>query len=312
MTGTRPRILVFGYNAWDVTLPVARWPEPDTKCEVAVIREGGGGPGATAAVALARLGCEVRLVTTFGDDRAAAAQRSELEAAGVDLGACRTAAGHASPRAVILVDPARERRTIFWSRGDLPAWPADAVDPAWLEGVDLLYCDGHDAPAAAVLAGAARARGLGVVVDAGSVRTGTADLVAAATDVIGAAGFAAALTGVPDRAAGLGALRERGPERVGETCGADGVVALDAAGPLEIPAFLVPVVDTTGAGDAFHAGYAWARVRGESFRDALEAGAAVAALKCRDWGGRAALPTATEVAGLRENGVRRPGPCREP
>ena len=57
------RILAVGYNAFDVICPVAALPEPDSKLEVAEVHWGGGGPAATAAVAMARLGAAVRLVT---------------------------------------------------------------------------------------------------------------------------------------------------------------------------------------------------------------------------------------------------------
>ena len=114
------------------------------------------------------LGARVRLVTVFGDDEGAVVQRRELAAAGVDCSLSVVAAGHRSPRAVILVDPVAETRTIFWTRGTLPPLVPDAVDCAWLDGCELLYCDGHDPLAAARLAAAARARGLPVVLDAGT------------------------------------------------------------------------------------------------------------------------------------------------
>ena len=74
-----------------------------------------------------------------------------------------------------------------------------------------------------------------------------------------------------------------------------------AAGSDEIfrvPAFSVPVVDTTGAGDAFHAGAAFALASGRPWADSLRWGAAVAALKCREAGARGGLPTAAETAAL--------------
>ena len=58
-----PRILVVGYNAFDVIVPVDGFPVPDQKAAAGPIVMGGGGPGATAAVALARLGAEVSLMT---------------------------------------------------------------------------------------------------------------------------------------------------------------------------------------------------------------------------------------------------------
>jgi sugar/nucleoside kinase (ribokinase family) len=300
-------ILVIGYNALDVVVPVTGAAPPDTKCEVSRIGIWGGGPGATAAVALARLGARVRLVTVFGDDEGARIQERELAAAGVDLTLSVTADGHASPRAVILVDPQDGTRTIYWSRGDLPALSVDAVDACWLDGIDLLYCDGHEPAAAAVLAGRARARGLPVVLDAGNVRPGSAELVARCTDVVSSDVFAPRLTGEADPVRALRALRRRGPARVAMTFGAAGVLALaeDGEAVFHVPAYDVPAVDTTGAGDAFHAGFAYARARGDGWADALDLGAAVAALGCTAWGGREGLPDLAAAERLRSQGRRR-------
>ena len=300
-------ILVLGYNALDVTVPVSGQAPPDSKCEVPDIRMGGGGPGATAAVALARLGARVRLVTVLGDDPGAERQRAELTAAGVDLSLAVTVTGHASPRAVILVDPVAATRTIYWSRGALPPLAPQAVDPGWLDDCDLFYCDGHEPLAAARLASAARARGLPVVMDAGGVRPGSRQLVARCTDVISSEGFAPRLSGIPGPRAALRALRALGPPRVAMTFGAAGVLALaeDGDETFHVPAYRVPVRDTTGAGDAFHAGYAFARARGDGWQASLELGAAVAALGCTGWGGREALPDLAAAERLRRDGPRR-------
>jgi sugar/nucleoside kinase (ribokinase family) len=206
---------------------------------------------------------------------------------------------------VILVDEAREQRTVLWTRGSLPLLDPAVVEPRWLDDCDLLYCDGHDCAAAARLARFARARNLPVVLDAGSVRDGARDLVAQCTDVISSRVFAPALTGVDDVAGALRALRALGPVRVALTCGAGGCLALDGDALVMVPAFAVPVRDTTGAGDAFHAGYAYALAAGRPWLAALDFGAATAALKCRDWGGRRALPTLAEVEALLAGGSRR-------
>ncbi len=305
---TPPRILVLGYNAWDVNLPVKQFPRQDAKYEVDCIRFGGGGPGASAAIAMVRLGANVQLVTQLGDDVPARLQYEELVSAGVDVSLSRVVEGYESPKAVILVHPEHGERTIFWSRGDLPSLAATEVDTAWLADRDMVYTDGHETAAAAVLAAAARERGLPVVMDCGSVREGTEELVSQVTDAISSAGFAPELTGCrrPDEA--LRELRRRGPERVAMTCGADGVLALVGDQIRHIPAFAVPVVDTTGAGDAFHAGYAYARVTNQGFLESLAFGSAVAALKCQDWGGRRALPDLATVQKFLRSGTRRPVP----
>lgn len=297
MNGNAPRILVVGYNAFDITVPLAGLPTPDAKTECPGMRTGGGGPAATAAVALARLGASVRLVTPLTDDAPGRAQRAELEAEGVDLSLSPVVAGR-SPLAVILVDAEAEQRTILWSRGELPFLPAARADASWLEDADLLYCDGHEPELALALAWPARRRGLPIVMDAGSVREGSRRLVAACTDVISSAGFAPALTGLDAPAEALAALAALGPERVGMTFGERGALALVAGVPVHVPAYRVEVVDTTGAGDAFHAGYAFARALGHDPVGCLRYGAAVAACKCRRWGGRTGLPDRAEAEAL--------------
>jgi ribokinase len=304
-----PRVLVVGYNACDITVALPRLPDPDTKLEVPPILLGGGGPAATAAVALARLGADVRLLTPLTDDEAGRLQRRELVAAGVDIAPCPVIAGAESAKAVILVHPPDGARTILWSRGALPNLPSPAEPERLLEGRDLLYLDGHEPTASLALARVARERGLPVIMDAGTLRAGSRELVPLCTDVVSSAVFAPAFAGCGDLPTALRALRAAGPERVALTLGAAGVMYLAGQAIATLPAFAVEAVDTTGAGDAFHAGYAYARGRGDGFVAALRFGAAVAALKCRDWGGRRGLPTLAETEALLASGrTRPPGP----
>jgi sulfofructose kinase len=299
-----PRILVVGYNAFDVIVPAGKFPAPDEKAEVSRVITCGGGPGATAAVALARLGAEVKLITPLTDDLPGRLQRDELLAAGVDLTGSPTIAGRDSPKAVILVDEGRGTRTIFWSRGDVPQLESGYGAPELLDHIDLLYTDGHEVEVSLRLARLARERDLPVVMDAGSVRAGSAELVACCTDVVSSRGFAPALTGHAAPLDALSALRDMGPERVAMTFGSEGVLGLENDRPLQVASFTVPVKDTTGAGDAFHAGYAFALAQGREFDSCLDWGSAVAGLKCRDWGGRLGLPDLQEVQSLLANGKR--------
>ncbi len=303
MSRKTPAILVIGYQAFDVIIPVAGAPGPDGKVECEQMRVGGGGPGATAAIALARLGAQVRFVGPLTDDVPGRLQRAELEAAGVDLSLSPVRQDAHSPLAAILVEPGGER-TIYWARGKVPRLTPDEVDVNWLGDVDLVYCDGHEPEALLALAPAIHQRGLPLVMDAGSVRAGSADLVAVCTDVISSARFAPELTGESHPAAALHELARRGPRRVGMTFGDRGCLGLVDGQIQHVPAFRVTVQDTTGAGDAFHAGYAFARCRGADLLACLEFGAATAACKCRGWGGRQALPTLPEVEAMLSEGER--------
>jgi sugar/nucleoside kinase (ribokinase family) len=300
----RVTILVVGYNAWDVLVAAPACLPRDAKVEAAQIVMSGGGPAATAACALARLGADVRLVTPLADDLPGRMQRQDLQAAGVDCSLSPARPDCESPRAVILVAPGGER-TILWRRGALPPLAPAEVRPQWGGGVELLLCDSHEPAAAAVLAAVARARGVPVVLDGGTARTGMAALVPLCTDVVSSSVFAPALTGCDGAGDALRALAGLGPERVAMTMGAAGCLALDDGVLVHVPAFRVDVVDTTGAGDAFHAGYALARARGLPWLACLEYGSAVAALACRGLGGRRSLPTSAEVAALIGTGERR-------
>jgi sugar/nucleoside kinase (ribokinase family) len=86
------------------------------------------------------------------------------------------------------------------------------------------------------------------------------------------------LTGSEDLEGGCQALLEQGVGCVAATCGADGAVVVDASGVERVGAFPVEVVDTTGCGDAFSAGFLRALSLGRSNREAAVLGCAVAAL----------------------------------
>ena len=300
-----PAILVIGYNAFDITVPMGDFPVPDSKVEVPFIRLGGGGPGATAAVSLARLGARVKLLTPLTDDSGGLTQRQELVTAGVDISDCPVFKGHECAKAVILVQPETGNRTIFWSRGKLPTVDAGLWKDDWLQGVDLLYVDGHEPHLSIIAARQARRMGVPVVFDAGSVREGSEELVALCTDVISSSVFALQLASCDDPLAALVDLQKRGPRRTAMTFGVEGVLALEESA-FVVPAFKIDVADTTGAGDVFHAGYAFALARGGEFGDNLKFGAAVAALKCEHWGGRGGLPLLGDVLDLLENGELHP------
>jgi len=298
-----PSILVVGYNAWDTIVPLPSVPPPDSKYEVDGIVSCGGGPAANAAAALAALGAEVRLATVLADDDAGRRQRDDLRARGVDLGLCRAAPGARTPAAVILAAPDGGRR-ILWSRGDLPRLDPAAVGEDWLDGIDLLLFDGHEPAAAGRLADVALARGLPAVMDAGGPRPEVVALGGRCTDLIASAAFGASVGGSRDPFAALRALR-RGPvRRAAITCGEAGCLAVSDGAPFHVPAFAVAALDTTGAGDVFHAGYAFARADGAGFREALDFASAAAALKCLGRGGRLPAPDLPAVRAILADGPR--------
>jgi sulfofructose kinase len=86
-----------------------------------------------------------------------------------------------------------------------------------------------------------------------------------------------------------------GPRHVGVTLGADGYLWCEAAGSGRQPGYRVDVVDTTGAGDAFHGAFSVGLAEGWPIPDIARFACAVAAMKCTRLGSRAGLPSRREV-----------------
>src|SRR5919201_6661928 len=97
-----PYVVCVGAATLDAIFAVPRHPAADDRVVASQLVRAGGGPAATAAVALARLGVPVFFVGAVGDDRAGADIRAGLEAEGVDVSELATIPGARSPQSSIL------------------------------------------------------------------------------------------------------------------------------------------------------------------------------------------------------------------
>ncbi|HYL82408.1 MAG TPA: PfkB family carbohydrate kinase, partial [Candidatus Acidoferrum sp.] len=107
--------------------------------------------------------------------------------------------------------------------------------------------------------------------------------------------FSRELTGKTDLTDILRGLARLGPACVGVTLGDQGSALLHRQEIVEVPAFPVDVVDTTGAGDVFHGAFLYGLLQGWKAGDILLFANAVSALKCTRLGGRAGIPRPAEV-----------------
>ncbi len=290
-------VLSLGFANHDLLLVVDGYPPADSKRDALDLLEQGGGPAATAAVAVARLGGRVALLTTVADDQRGERILSDLAREGVDVSYCSRAPGAISALSLIVVDASAGTRTIFRYRGSLRP-ELERLDPKLVKGARVLLVDGHLPESALQAARIAREAGLPVVLDPGEPKPALEELLGLADYPISPLHTALWATGESDpEQAALGLLR-RGAKAAIVTQGASGYLLATEEGVRQEPAFQVKVVDTTGAGDAFHGGFAFALARGRSVEEAARFAAAVAALKCRKLGGRAGLPTLAEVEAL--------------
>ncbi len=292
-----PRIVCHGLIASDFVTRVA-FPVPrDRKVRVKEFARQGGGPAANAAVAIARLGGIASFAGAVGDDGLGAEQRRELADEGVDVSRVEVVAGAPSFVCFILVDEADGARTIVSAPHERPM-PAAAAPDALRDGAELLLVDGWGGPAQRALVAEARARGIPVLLDAGSVRDEVLSVLPDAHVVIASEPFAREWAEGGEPEAAVRAMLRRGVRMAAVTRGPRGVVA-GAAGDatlFAVDAVAVDAVDTTGAGDAFHGAAGWALARGRTWEESLRIGAFVAAAKCRSMGARDGLPRAADLA----------------
>jgi sugar/nucleoside kinase (ribokinase family) len=256
-----PDFWVVGPIAWDRVLRVPHLPPSGGFVQATDVAERPGGSGANTAMALASTGASVHMVGYVGDDDPGARLRAILSAAGIDVRFVHRRDGHTS-EVIILVEPSGERAMCG-------IWP------------DLLHT--IEVPAEEVAAG-----------DLVHFAAWREEFVPAMTRLTN--GGAVVATVPPPRIAPdlpvtyvIGSEAQYGRQdpwgEVGEgavravvvTRGADGVVIHRRDSSLAYPAHQVPAMDTTGAGDAFAAGFLYQIAVGASVDHAASVGIAWAA-----------------------------------
>jgi sulfofructose kinase len=290
-------IICVGNATLDRIWTVPHLPLPGQKMRSLNYLEVGGGQAANAAVAAARLGGDVSLICAIGSDMIGTAILDQLRAEHIDLSSVHFVSAARSISAAILVDTSGERAII----GDVdPRLHAKTpkLDVSGVARAQAVLTDVKWPAAAEQVLAEARRRGVATVLDIEPAAAGNHERLVPFADhaIFGQAGLSAfAATDDPER--GLAIAYDRLRVTVGVTLGAAGVRILTCDGrSLSIPAPKVQVVDTTGAGDAFHGAYALAIGEGQDIGSAATFASAVAALKCTMSGGRAGLPTRSEVA----------------
>ena len=288
----------FGLNAVDHLIVVPEFPEFDTKIRFIEYKRSAGGQTATAMVSLQRLGLKTAYAGRFGADENGQFGKASLEDEGVNLEFAETIEGASNQVAFIIIDSRSGERTIIWDRDERLSYGTEEAPLKLVARGRVLHLDAHDPAACAVMARAARNAGTIITADIDNIYEGLTELLPLIDVLITSAEFPHRLTGISDAHASLIETKARyGCPIVGVTLGARGAVLYCEGQFIESPAFEVPggCRDTTGAGDAFHAGFMYGMLRHQDLETCMKFANAVAALKCRQLGGRAALPTEYEL-----------------
>jgi len=229
--------------------------------------------------------------------------RAEFAKAGVEAHLF-TAAGCASQQAFILVDDTGER-TVLWKRdNNLTLRPAE-IKREWIVEARALHVDGHDTAAAIQAATWAKASGVPVIADLDEVYPGVQGLLGNIDYLIASRDIPGRLTGEANLRVALRALQARyGCRLTAATLGHEGVIAWDGSQFHYAAAFRVESVDTTGAGDIFHAGFIYGLLQGWPLARQLDFACAAAALNCKAIGARGGIQSVQAIENIVSTGVR--------
>src|SRR3954452_1250125 len=286
------KAITMGVHVLDVLVrPVEAIPEGQGGALVDEIRMTAAGSAGGTALVLSRLGADVRSMGAIGADPLGDMLAGLLERDGVDTALLVRRDDVQTSASVLPIRPDGSRPA-FHVVGANGAYGPDDVDWDAVAGAEYLHLGGPEfmggEAAAAILS---RAREAGVVTSADILAPGDMGLlewIAPALEHLDyllpndeqVLGF----TGASSLVAGCRALVERGTGCVAATCGADGAVIVDADSVERVPAFAIDVVDTTGCGDAFSAGFLRGLSLGRDRRGAAELGCATAALVAQGLG----------------------------
>jgi sugar/nucleoside kinase (ribokinase family) len=276
--GDQMKVIALGVHVVDVLVrPVEQIPEQQGGQLVEQIRITPAGTAGGTAITLAKLGAEVRSAGAAGDDELGTVLRALLSRFGVDTSLLVRREGVQTSASVLPIRPDGSRPAFHVVGANGTYSSADAPWEAIAE-TDYLHLGAPEfmggAEAAKILS---FAREHGVVTSADLLAPG--EQAAQIVEWVGPAlehldyllpneEQVLGLTGATDLEAGCEELLARGVGCVAATCGADGAIVVDGDGGERIPAFAIEVVDTTGCGDAFSAGFlrglSLDRTRGDS------------------------------------------------
>lgn len=292
-------VVTLGVHIVDVLArPVESIPSGQDTALVEQVRLTAAGSAAGTAVDLARLGVDVVSVGAIGDDELGDFLLAVMGRHGVDVSRLVRRGTDQTSASILPIRPDGGRPSFHVPGANLTLTASD-IDPALLAAADVVHLGGPDVTFAlndpaffAMLAGA-RAAGTIVTMD---LLSNMDDLVKAAAAFLPEVDYflpnqeqAQAMTGEADAGRAARLLLDQGPKGVLVTLGGDGSLVCTAQGTTRLPALAVDVVDTTGCGDAYCAGFITGLLHGENLIEAARWGTAAAATVAQGLGSDACL-----------------------
>jgi len=309
----RLRVVVIGGLNMDLIVQVQRLPKPGETVAGDSLMRAPGGKGANQAVAAARMGAAVTMVGRVGRDSFGRELKRSLRDEGVFDRAVRVSPERSTGAALIEVDEHAQNSIAVATGANADVVAADlpvrAIRTADVVAAALEVPLGTISEAFRL----ARIAGVRTVLNVAPAQP-VPDALLQLTDVVicnehELAVMLGRTVGAGEEAAAARALRAFADQVIVVTLGERGAVAIDGSRTVEQPAFAVQSVDTTGAGDAFVAGFVCGRWWSDGLSAALRAGCAAGALATATAGAQPAMPRLAAVRALldAQDPLRAPG-----
>lgn len=257
----------------------------------------GGAPAGSGTCGPAMLGYRTGFLARAGDNVLSRIARDEFAARGVQTNLLVKAPRAEPALALVQIDSKSAERTVYYNLSRYQPLQAGDLPVEVLRNARALLLDSFELDAMLAALDAVAGTPVRTVLDLehgdhDRIRTA----IGKATDSILPWGLAKELTGKIEPGETLAMLRTWTKGHVLVTDGERGSWACDGAGIRHQPAFRVSAVDSTGCGDAFHAGYIVGILEGWDLAMRMEFGAWLAAEVAQALGGRTNLPSRSELA----------------
>jgi sulfofructose kinase len=288
-------VVGMGLNSVDFLVLVPEYPASNSKIRIRRFEKSGGGQVATALVALSRWGTRTKYIGKVGGDELGQYALESIRQAGVEVSSVTLESQASNQFATIIVDGTSGDRTILWDRDERLMYREGELRKEDVCSGKILHLDGHDIRAALQCARWAREEHIPVIIDVDKVELLTPELIKGIDFVVTGSRFPTLFTGISDREKAFLELQRHLSGFLCTTLGSEGTMALVEGEILYVKGFKTDVVDTTGAGDVFHAGFIYGLLQDWDIGKILQFANAVAALKCRELGGRKGIPTLRET-----------------
>ncbi|MHA1524156.1 MAG: ribokinase [Alphaproteobacteria bacterium] len=300
-------VTVLGIYVADLAFFAARLPQMGETVLGSDFKTGPGGKGSNQAVAAARAGAKVRFITKIGDDDLGTKVREMYAHEGIDQAAIATSPDKPTGAAFIFMEEGTGNNAIIVVPGaasDLSVAEIEAQAQA-ISGASVFMTQ-LETPLAVSHKGLeiASAAGVTTILNPAPAAELAQNIYSLVDYITPNETEAELLTGQPvgsvaQAEAAAKILLQRGVGTAIITLGGEGVLYADAQGATHLPAFSAgPVVDTTGAGDAFNGGFAAALAAGHDGRTAARFGCATGALSVTALGTAPSMPHLGEIEAL--------------